>query len=147
MLTKKNIGKVQNLYGKDFKVHGPYLCKDGRYRVILYNLLTKKKKVRQYSKLLMEVNVGRLLLKGEEVDHIDNNPLNNEYSNLQILSSKEHRQKQALYKYGSKISINCAECGKQLLISKSRLFGKRKFCSNSCRSKFYGNQHTCESRY
>jgi hypothetical protein len=41
-------------------------------------------------RLVMSNHLGRLLLTNEDVHHIDENPLNNEISNLQVLTRSEH---------------------------------------------------------
>lgn len=41
-------------------------------------------------RLVLERHLGRYLLSSEQVHHIDLNPLNNDLSNLQILSRSEH---------------------------------------------------------
>jgi HNH endonuclease len=41
-------------------------------------------------RLIMENKIGRYLLPGEEVHHIDGNTLNNDINNLQLLSKSEH---------------------------------------------------------
>ena len=41
---------------------------------------------------VMEQHLGRKLESWEQVHHIDNNPLNNDLSNLQILTRSEHRK-------------------------------------------------------
>jgi transposase len=43
------------------------------------------------SRYIMEKHLGRKLKRNELVHHIDENPLNNEISNLKIVSYKEHR--------------------------------------------------------
>lgn len=43
--------------------------------------------------LVMEARLGRRLLPGEEVDHIDGNTLNNDYTNLQLMTASEHAKK------------------------------------------------------
>jgi hypothetical protein len=43
--------------------------------------------------LVMEAMLGRRLLPGEEVDHIDGNTLNNDYTNLQLMTASEHAKK------------------------------------------------------
>lgn len=52
-----------------------------------------KKKTMLYSRYLMSVKLGRELLEDEQVDHIDNDPTNDDINNLQILSGKDNYDK------------------------------------------------------
>ena len=63
-----------------------YTCSDGRIRV--YDPETKK--VRSYPRYVMEQHIGRSLSSNEDVHHIDENPLNNDISNLKIIAHGEH---------------------------------------------------------
>ena len=86
-----------------------YKCKDGRNRV--YDPETKK--VRSYPRYLMEQHLGRLLLPEEDVHHIDENPLNNDISNLEVVMHGEH-QKRHSQKYFDK-KMTCSVCGKEFV--------------------------------
>jgi len=46
-----------------------------------------------YARYLMAVSLGRELTPEEQVDHIDNDKLNDDLSNLQILTIAENNQK------------------------------------------------------
>jgi len=50
---------------------------------------TKKGYVREH-RLIIENNVGRLLLKNEVVHHKDGNTLNNSLDNLELMTASEH---------------------------------------------------------
>jgi hypothetical protein len=124
--------KILKLYPDYYSVYGPYIRSDGRKIVILYD--GWKRTARQYAKVKLEVKLGRRLLKGEEVDHIDNDFTNNKYSNLQVLSTKQNRVKERRFICGPEKLVKCKYCGK--------LTKRNKFCSNSCRSRYYGaNQY------
>lgn len=74
------------------------LCKDGRIRcVLVYNDGTKR--TISYPKLLMENYLGRSLLPEEQVHHIDENPLNNDLSNLMIVLRGEHQRQHSAGKH------------------------------------------------
>lgn len=74
------------------------LCKDGRIRcVLVYNDGTKK--TISYPKLLMENYLGRKLLPEEQVHHIDENPLNNDLSNLMVVLRGEHQRQHSTGKH------------------------------------------------
>lgn len=51
----------------------------------------EKKRNISYPKLIMEQFLGRKLLPQEQVHHIDENPLNNEISNLKVVILGEHQ--------------------------------------------------------
>lgn len=63
-----------------------YYNKDGRLRVYV----RETGKTISYPRYLIEQELGRKLLPGEDVHHIDEDPLNNELSNLKVMSHSEH---------------------------------------------------------
>ena len=64
---------IQKLYPACKKIYGPYLRKDGRLVIVLYDGV--KRTAKQASRIIMEVHLGRVLDPSETVDHIDRNPL------------------------------------------------------------------------
>ena len=50
-----------------------------------------------FARYLVSTNLKRFLTKDEEVDHIDNDSLNDVIENLQILSKDENINKQSCY--------------------------------------------------
>lgn len=86
-----------------------YKCKDGRTRV--YDPETKK--VRSYPRYLMGQYLGRPLLPEEDVHHIDENPLNNDISNLEVIMHGEHQRRHS-QKYFDK-EMTCPICGKEFV--------------------------------
>ena len=122
-----------------------YECKDGRVRIYIKD----KKKVISYPKYLMEQKIGRELEPDEEVHHKDENPLNNDISNLELRHHGEHQREHGT-KYHD-IMATCAWCGKEFLWTgpqQQRFYSERRigrhhssqpFCSRSC-SGHYGQQ-------
>ena len=122
-----------------------YICKDGRARVYI----KETKKVMSYPKYLMEKELGRQLAHNEEVHHKDENPLNNDLSNLEIRIHGEHQAEHSTKFYDR--TAECGWCGKtflwtgkqQQLFYSDRRNGRRAskmpFCSRSC-SGYYGKQ-------
>ena len=82
--------------------------------------------------VVAESKIGRLLLKGEVVHHIDENKFNFEPSNLEVKSSpSEHAKMHA--KHGqTMISANCKWCGNEFKRRKGRTLI---MCSRSCNGK------------
>lgn len=73
-------------------------------------------------RLVAESRLGRSLLANEIVHHIDENRANNDPSNLEVLTRKQHIQ----HHTGIKASICCANCGTDTK--------NKKYCSNVCRT-------------
>jgi len=127
------------------KIYGPYIRKeDGRKIIIEYD--GKKRTGKLYAKYLLEKKLNRKLNKEEEVDHIDGDKTNDDINNLRCLTGTKNRQLAAIKKYGERVYIPCNKCkklfsvsfNKSIKIKKNKL---KKFCSLSCRSKFFGNQY------
>lgn len=95
----------------------------------------------------MEEKLGRPLEPYEDVHHKDNNPLNNELSNLELVLHGPH-QKDHSQKYFDK-EAKCDVCGKDFIWTAKRQSsyyrdinrGRNRIitCSKSC-SSFYGRQ-------
>ena len=118
--------------------------KDGRMRAY-YKDSNGKDKLISYPKLIMEEYLGRKLLDNEIVHHIDGNPLNNDISNLQVLTYEEHNRLH-FKSYYDKEAI-CEVCGRPFIWTAERQslyqkdFNQNKnriiTCSKSC-SSLYG---------
>ena len=132
-----NFRLIARLYPGVHTVYGPYLSKDGRYRVVLYD--GTRRITRQYAKLKMELKLKRRLHEhNETVDHWDNNKKNDRYSNLRLLTRSEHAKQDAMRI--EPILGNCKWCDSQFVLSKAQLdrYNDNKagpFCSFSCRGK------------
>lgn len=94
----------------------------------------------------MELHLGRYLNEDETVDHIDRNPLNNEISNLQVLSRKEHGKLDAIRL--KEKTFTCFICGVNFNLVGKKLhcaISNRKsnkagpFCSKVCAGKYGKN--------
>lgn len=129
------------VYENVIKTNGPYLGKDGRYRIILkFNDGTKKGM--SYPKYLMEMHLERYLEKDETVDHIDGNPLNNELSNLRVLNRQKHCSNDCIR--NNSIIVTCTYCGKTFEIEGSKINSRNRrdrhqsgyFCSRRCSGKY-----------
>ena len=84
--------------------------------------------------------------ESEQVHHIDGDPFNNDFSNLEIVNIGEHQRMHNQPKYYDK-NANCAWCGKEFIWTaeqQRRHYGNRggryeadiemnrPFCSKSC---------------
>ena len=129
------------IYENVIKTYGPYLGKDGRYRIIL-KFNDKTKKGMSYPKYLMEIYLERYLEKDETVDHIDGNPLNNELSNLRVLNRQEHCSNDCIR--NNSITVTCTYCGKTFEIEGTKINSRNRrdrhlsgyFCSRECSGKY-----------
>ena len=130
-----------NVYENVKKIYGPYLGKDNRLRLCLVFNDDRKISI-SYPKYLIEKHLNRYLDKNETVDHIDKNPLNNDISNLRVLSRKEHCSNDVIR--NKDVIVNCSYCGKQFTIPGNKLhYRNRKdrlqtgyFCSRQCSGKY-----------
>ena len=113
-----------------------YKCKDNRLRV--YNKSTKK--VMSYPKYLMEQKLKRKLLPEEQVHHIDNNPLNNDMSNLEIQLLGEHQKHHMPPKYHDK-KVICTQCGQEFIITAKQQ--RTRTCNQSRKNKTHSDKYFC----
>lgn len=118
------------------KVHGPYKRKDGRSHVIIVYDSGIKRTV-SYPKFLAEVAIGRELDRDTEtVDHVDGDFTNNSWSNIRIVSRKQHASDDALIL--KKHLVKCVWCGKLVrknprqLNHAAKLNKSGPFCSREC---------------
>jgi hypothetical protein len=95
-----------------FLVYGPTLHKgEGRRYVFLVDPNDKHHRTTlSYARYLMSVHLGRRLDRTEEVDHKDNNRLNDTLDNLQILTPLANHQKSA--KPRTFVDLTCTFCRK-----------------------------------
>lgn len=94
---------------REYKIYGPYLhSKMNRHMVFLIHLVTKKRTSMSYARYLMCVAQKRWLNFNEEIDHIDDNRLNNDLSNLQILTPKDNRVKNSRGR--TMVTLSCPNC-------------------------------------
>ena len=91
--------------------------KDGRMRAY-YKDNNSKDKLISYPKLIMEEYLGRKLLDNEIVHHIDGNPLNNDISNLQVLTYEEHNRLHFKSYYDKEVI--CEVCGRPFIWTAKR---------------------------
>jgi hypothetical protein len=102
-----------------------------------YALIGIAGKLHRVHRMVMEAVLGRHLRPGEDVHHVDGNPLHNRPANLRVLSHAEHRRisGRQLPLFGL-----CQYCGARFLM-RYHYYRRRhgpgvvaqRFCSRSCR--------------
>ena len=94
-----------------------------------------------HARYLMCVKEGRWLSPEEQVDHVDDDKLNDSLDNLQILSRAENIKKG---KKRTMVKLSCAECGEGFERRKGadpKAKGyKQAFCSRRCLGKSWQKQ-------
>jgi len=134
---------IENKYPyKDYRVYGIYETHEGRQFVIVISPQGKRTTV-SYAKYLIEIKYGRKLAPDETVHHIDGNPKNNDYSNLQVITRSEHA-KRDVHRLKPK-TFRCPMCGKTFSLSGKKLhdailnrkYGRAgPFCSKKCAGRY-----------
>jgi hypothetical protein len=129
------------------KIYGPYVCGDGRQRIVLVYPDGYRTSV-SYPKWVVEHRLGRRLTTTETVEHINNNPLDNSPSNLRLVSLSENAALDAKRLVGQ--SFRCPMCGRAFtLVGKRLSYHVRNwraradmagpFCSRQC-AGLYGSK-------
>lgn len=127
------------------KIYGPYIRKDGRKHIILYDEVEKKRKTISYPRYLMQLHLERELEDWETVDHKDGDYTNDDIKNLQILSRENNIRKTSIT--GNYYSCSAENCDIMVWRNPKEISKLKHgpFCSNSCRSKTLGNQYCSDS--
>lgn len=123
---------------KDYRCYTNLNKKDGRYRCVLVYNDGHKENI-SFPKLIIEQHLGRKLLPNEQVHHIDENPMNNDISNLEILLLGEHQRLHNLERFMEFEEI-CGWCKQKFIITKKHYSNHRNngiyFCSRTCSGKY-----------
>lgn len=124
-------------------VEDPYFNKiDKRWRI--HATLNNVRHTMLLAKFIIQEHIGRLLTKDEEVDHIDENKLNDHINNLQILNHKENTNKSNRV-YFKDIEEICFLCTRKIILNTKQQAAhnnKKKngqatpFCSRRCISQY-----------
>ncbi len=75
-----------------------------------------------YHRHVASIKIGRWVTSNEHVHHIDRNKLNNEESNLEVLTASQHALKHS--EGEPRVAIPCTRCGTPTF--------NRQFCSSEC---------------
>lgn len=120
-------------YSKDFKAGYLNINKDPR-RTLLLVREDGTKTSTAYARYLMSVHLKRYLNRNEQVDHKDDDKLNDVIDNLQILSPKENNiKKNKFHNIEETIyELICPICGTVFYRSAQRYKGEGQCCSRKC---------------
>ena len=126
----------------DYRVYVEYHSKENRRYAILRPYDHNKRITSiSYARYLMSVKEKRILAHDEEVDHIDNNPMNDDINNLQILSPENNRLKYSSLVHKAMVRLKCPACGKEFIKEKRQvhaLYNANLYsaCSRECAGRF-----------
>ena len=119
------------------------ICKGGGYRycrTVPPHPKQNSKGLYPLHRVLMENKIGRILLPGEEIHHIDEDKTNDSIDNLELKTKSEHSRYHQEKLAPKRLEIKCA-CGKIFKLKPrafmrriSRNKSKKAFCSISCGS-------------
>ena len=87
------------------------------YRLLRIN----GRRVREH-RYVMELHLGRHLLAGEVVHHVDGNKLNNSISNLELLKSQSEHTIKHVVRFADDTHKECSKCG---TVKPRQAFNKR----------------------
>jgi hypothetical protein len=114
---------------------------DGRKRVDLVNNSSDRTTI-SYARYIMSIQVGYVIGKDYEIDHIDTNKTNDTIENLQILKIEDHSVKSAQERMGrTYVCLVCSQCNKSYHkeLRQLKLENKNQFCSRKCNGLFSKN--------
>lgn len=78
---------------------------EGRKYLVLFNS-NKDRTISSYARYVLAVKIGRLLTEDEEADHIDEDRTNDAPDNLQLLSSKDNKIKNNLFRKSIRVPVH-----------------------------------------
>lgn len=120
--------------------HGYFVTDvDGRCKIVLYNS-SEDRTSTLYSRYLLSVKLGRFLESYENVDHIDDNPFNDDPGNLQILTRADNTAKKNHLRGQSWVELSCPVCNTRYTRRKNQSHivkdKEYDFCSRQCIGRF-----------
>ena len=140
LFLDRNSNLIKSLYPNTKTIYGPYLNKDGRYRVVMYTF-DKRRFTTQYCCIKIEVKLERRLVDDETVDHKNNKIRDDRYDNLRVLPRSEHSRQDI-----ERIMLQTVKCvwckGKfkskvnDIRRTKDGKLTAGPFCSGTCRGKY-----------
>lgn len=131
---RRNHNLIVSLYPNTKNIYGPYLGKDGRYRIVLYD--GKHRQTRQYCKIKMEVKLERRIHDPDTIDHNNGNKRDDRYSNLVVRNRSEHAKLDVVRRKQQKVKCVWCDTSFYSKISGQKTSTAGPFCSFSCRGKY-----------
>jgi len=133
-----------SVFYADYTVYKSFKKKEGRFYVTMVHKITKKHRIMAYARYKMSSHLGRELRKDEIVDHKNEIKLDDDISNLQILTHSENIKKNKDHRgiCARLVTIECSFCLKEIVrqakrVRRSEKIGsKNYFCDKQCESKF-----------
>lgn len=123
-----------------YKIYGPYLHSKEKRRIVAIVGPVDRTSM-SYARYLMCMHLGRRLEDWEEVDHIDNDKLNDTIENLQILTKRQNKDKHTATLNGrTMMELVCPWCNKtfykerRLVVHTKRVYPPT--CSRSCSGNY-----------
>lgn len=124
----------------DCKVYKLFHKKMKRHMAHLYYSNTERHTI-SWAKYIWETYYDSAVPQGLVVDHIDNNPLNDVITNLQLLTNAENTQKRNALHPQTMITFNCAYCGGNKSVRKGNspmCKGlERGYCNKKCMGLYF----------
>ncbi len=127
-------------------IYGPYLRKDGRKHIILYDPINRTRTTVSYPKYLLIANgIHSNYNPDETTDHIDEDFTNDDLNNLQVLTRAENARKsmERSDRKAQKAFYICPNCNKEFEQFVRQVKGNQEvkkrfgpFCSRSCAGKY-----------
>lgn len=125
--------KISEYYrNKGFDIVYVAINKEPRRVATLRKYATKEMISMSYAKYLYTSHYKCEIIKGNEIDHINGNKLDDRIENLQVVSKKYNIQKD--HKHKEMIELECPVCHTKFLFEKRNL----KFKNNPCCSRRCG---------
>lgn len=131
------------------RVYGPYYKPSMARRLVNIIRPDGSQTSMAYARWMMAQHLGRWLTDDEAVDHIDENPLNDSLSNLQVLTPVENAKKyHRLRTVVETIACVCPQCERvfhlpaRVVRTRKRVNKSGPFCRRSCAARW---QH-CHAR-
>ena len=128
-------------------VNGPYpYSYDKRRKFVVITFDDGSKKSVSYPRYVMEQHLGHPLPANKDVHHKDENPSNNDISNLELVDRIKHRRDHSTKHSFEESTETCVICGKQFVYTVQRkrdyfhntgkLVNDNPTCSKVCQCKF-----------